>query len=81
MRVSDENRACPTFICFFEIMDPFDGRSFLMCSQDPFFGTKKNQILKNGSCERALTLVSGYNLPPPKCQNNTKGAVCNMDGS
>ena len=27
---------------------------FLMCSQDPFFGTNKNRIRKNGSCERAL---------------------------
>ena len=26
---------------FFKITDPFDGRSFLMCSQDPFFGTNK----------------------------------------
>ena len=39
---------------FFKIKDPFDGRSFLMCSHDPFFGTNKNRILKNGSCERAL---------------------------
>ena len=40
---------------FFKITDPFDGRSFLMCSHDPFFGTNKNRILKNGSCERALS--------------------------
>ena len=39
---------------FFKIKDPFDGRSFLMCSHDPFFGTNKNRFLKNGSCERAL---------------------------
>ena len=32
---------------FFKITDPFDGRSFLMCSHDPFFGTNKNRILKN----------------------------------
>ena len=25
-----------------------------MCSHDPFFGTNKNRILKNGSCEWAL---------------------------
>ena len=25
-----------------------------MCSHDPIFGTNKNRILKNGSCERAL---------------------------
>ena len=37
---------------FFKIMDPFDGRSFLMCSHDPFFGTNKNRILKKGSCVR-----------------------------
>ena len=30
---------------FFKIKDPFDGRSFLMCSHDPFFGTNKNRIL------------------------------------
>ena len=39
---------------FFKIKDPFDGRSFLMCSRDPFFGTNKNRILKNGSCEQAF---------------------------
>ena len=55
-RVSDENRACSISIRFFKIRDPFDGRSFLMCSHDPFFGTNKNRILKNGSCERAFTL-------------------------
>ena len=49
-RVSDENRACPIFTRFFKITDPFDGRSFLMCSHDPFFGTNKNWILKKGSC-------------------------------
>ena len=31
---------------FFKITDPFDGRSFLMCSHYPFFGTNKNRILK-----------------------------------
>ena len=44
---------------FFEITDPFDGRSFLMCSHDPTnkpFGTNKNGILKNGSCEQAFML-------------------------
>ena len=46
---------------FFKITDPFDGRSFLMCSHDPFFGTNKNRILKNGSCEHSLreALLSG----------------------
>ena len=39
---------------FFKITDPFDGRSFLMCSYDSFFGTNKNRNLKNGSCEQAL---------------------------
>ena len=53
-RVSDENRACSVFIRFFRIKDSFDGRSFLMCSHDPFLGTNKNRILKNGSCERTL---------------------------
>ena len=39
---------------FFKIKDPFDGRSFLMCSHDLFFRTNKSRILKNGSCEQAL---------------------------
>ena len=39
---------------FVKIKDPFDGRSILMCSHYTFFGTNKNGILKNGSCERAL---------------------------
>ena len=42
---------------FFKIMDPCVGRSFSMCSHDPTFGTNKNRILKNGSCERALSLL------------------------
>ena len=45
---------------FFKITDPFYGRSFLMCSHDPFFGTNKNRILKNGSCERAFRDVNNY---------------------
>ena len=53
-RVWDENRVCSISIRFFRIKDPFDGRSFLMCSHDPFFGTNKNRILKNGSYERAF---------------------------
>ena len=53
-RVSDENRACSVCIRFFKITDPCDGRSFLMCLHDLFFGTNKNRILKNRSCERAL---------------------------
>ena len=56
--MSDENRAYSISIHFFKIKDPFDGRSFLMCSHDPFFGTNKNRILKNGSCEQALTDVT-----------------------
>ena len=51
---------------FFKITDPFDGKSFLMCSHDPFFGTNKDRILKNGSCERAFTLRSFWsNLSAP----------------
>ena len=57
-RVLDENRSCSISIRFFKITDPFDGRSFLMCSHDPLVGTNKNWNLKNGSCERALTLKS-----------------------
>ena len=45
---------------FFKITDPCDGRSFLMCSQGPFFGTNKNQNLKNGSCEQAFKLTEVY---------------------
>ena len=56
-RVSDENRACSISIRFFKITDQCDGRSFLMCSHDPSFGANKNRILKNGSCEQALTLI------------------------
>ena len=40
---------------FFKIMDLFIGRSVSMGSHEPIFGTNKNQILKNGCCERALT--------------------------
>ena len=53
-RVSGENRTCAISIRFFKITDPFDGRSFLVCSHDPFFGINKNWNLKNGSCEQAL---------------------------
>ena len=59
-RVSDENRACSISIRFFKIKDPFDGRSFLMCSHDPFFGTNKNRILKNGSYEQVLTSTASH---------------------
>ena len=55
-RVSDENRAGSISIRFFKIKDPFDRRSFLMCSHDPFFGTNKSRILKNRSCERVFKL-------------------------
>ena len=57
IRVSDENRACFISIRFFKIKDPFDGRSFLMYSHDPFFETNKIRILKNGSCEHGPVLV------------------------
>ena len=56
-RVSDENRASSISIRFFKIRDPFDGRSFLMCPHDPFFGTNKNRILINGSCVRAFKVA------------------------
>ena len=39
---------------FFKLTDPCVGRLSSMCSHDPIFGTNKNRILKNGSCERAL---------------------------
>ena len=39
------------------------GRSFSMCcSHDPIFGTNKNRVLKNGSCERDLRLLVFENL-------------------
>ena len=53
-RVSDENRACSISIRFLKITDLCVGRSFLMCSHDPIFGTNKNRTLKNVSCERAF---------------------------
>ena len=48
-RESNENRACSISIRFFKIMDKFDGRSFLMGSHDPFFGTNKIGTLKTDS--------------------------------
>ena len=54
---------------FFKITDPFDGRSFLMCSHDPFFGTNNNRILKNGSCERALIVVINCLKNVPFCES------------
>ena len=39
---------------FFKITDLCVGRSSSMCSQDPIFGTNKNLILENGSCEGAF---------------------------
>ena len=53
-RVSDESRACSISTRSFKLTDPCVGRSFLMCSHDLIFGTNKNRILKNGSCERAF---------------------------
>ena len=41
-------------IRFFKITDPWVGRSFSMYLHDPIFGTNKNRILINGSCERAF---------------------------
>ena len=64
-RVLDENRACSISIRFFKITDLFDGRSFLMGSHDPFFGTNKNRILKNGSCEQAFNPIQAIVPPPP----------------
>ena len=61
-RVSNENRACSISTRFFKIKDPFDGRSFLMCSHDPLFRTNKNCILKNGSCEQALKMIKSCNF-------------------
>ena len=54
-RLSDENRTCSISIPFFKLTDPWVGRSFSMCSHDPIFGTNKNRILENRSCERAFT--------------------------
>ena len=31
-----------------------------MCSHDPFFGTNRNRILKNGSCERAFKKLVNF---------------------
>ena len=52
-RMEIENVLFPSV--FFKITDPCVGRSFSMCLHDQISGTNKNRILKNGSCERALT--------------------------
>ena len=61
-RLSDENRACSISIRFFKITDPFDVRPFLMCSHDLFFGTNKNRIFKNRSCEQAFKMFKMLEL-------------------
>ena len=53
-RVSDENRACSISIRFFKYTDLFDGRSLLMCSHDPFFGTNKIGSQKTDRVNRPL---------------------------
>ena len=60
---------------FFKITDPFDGRSFLMCSHNPFFGTNKNGILKNGSCEQALKLSLSMRSQPNINRLGPKGGL------
>ena len=44
----------------FKLTDPSVGRSSSMCSHDPIFGTNKNRILKNGSCEGAFISNQNY---------------------
>ena len=51
-QIKTEHVLFPYF--FIKIMDPFNGRSFLMSLHDPFLGTNKNRILKNRSCEGAF---------------------------
>ena len=41
---------------FFKITDPCVGKSFLLCSHDPIFGTNKDRILEIGLCDWALRL-------------------------
>ena len=53
-RMKIEHVLFPSGVFFFKITDPCDVRSFLMCSHDPFFGTNKNRILRNGSYEQTL---------------------------
>ena len=43
-RMSDENKACSISIRFFKIADLCVGRSFLLYSHDPIFGTNKNRV-------------------------------------
>ena len=43
-------------VFFFKITDPCVGRSFSMCSDDPVFGTNKNQILKTDRVNGPLRL-------------------------
>ena len=61
------DRACSISIRFFKIKDPCVGRSFSMCSHDPIFGTNKNRILKDGSCERAFRLETLSTLNSRNC--------------
>ena len=60
---------------FFKITDPCDGRSFLMCSHDPFFGTNKNRILKNGSCEQSFTSILYLSLQNCKTVRIVKASI------
>ena len=42
---------------FFKITDPFDGRSFLMCSHDLFFGTREYKMRVLGQTTTLLPLL------------------------
>ena len=44
-------------VFFFQNYRPMCRKVISLCSHDPIFGTNKNRILKNGSCERAFTLL------------------------
>ena len=44
---------------FFKITDPFDGKSFSMCSHDPFFGTNKIGSLKT---DRVNGLLGNHHI-------------------
>ena len=60
------------FPSVFQNQGPCLGRSLLLCSHDPIFGTNKNRILEIGSCERALDdLFPAYCQFHPTLSKNT----------
>ena len=59
----------------FESMDPCVGRSLLLCLHNPIFGTKQNQILEIGSCERASRLENEVLLTLKNLEDETSSPL------